>query len=150
MILFYCRLICILAFKHWHPHPVGHSFSLLNHSVKWAVWPPCPHARQKFDKPTTKILNCYKIYMINWFFCLSATFSSFDYFMVASFFWGRTFCRKTCKASLFRLETNTSAKWKGLDIKTQTCGIEVEIPKTSQQLRPPKYTHFKFINLFFK
>lgn len=76
MILFYCRLICILAFKHWHPHPVGHSFSLLNHSVKWAVWPPCPHARQKFDKPTTAILNCYKIYMTIWFFVVSVPISA--------------------------------------------------------------------------
>lgn len=43
----------VLSSRQWHPHPVGHTSWVLNHSIMWLVCPPCPQVRQKLDDPRT-------------------------------------------------------------------------------------------------
>lgn len=43
----------VLSSRQWHPHPVGHTSWVRNHSIMWLVWPPCPQVRQKLDDPRT-------------------------------------------------------------------------------------------------
>lgn len=43
----------VLSSRQWHPHPVGHTSWVRNHSIMWLVCPPCPQVRQKLDEPRT-------------------------------------------------------------------------------------------------